>query len=98
MSKAHPKCISNHEKNEDVCFHILDSVDCKQSDWKTIDSCTKTCGGGVISAVRSILKKAENGGKPCGPSARTMPCNTNACPSKNNQQYNFYFEIRCDSK
>jgi len=57
-----------------------DSVDCEQSEWKALDSCSKNCGGGVMTEFRKVIKKAENGGKACGPGSRKTPCNTDACP------------------
>ena len=72
---------------EDVCFHIWDSVDCEQSEWKVLDPCSKNCGGGEMTEFRKLIKKAENGGKACGPGSRKTPCNTDACPGKKNLQY-----------
>jgi hypothetical protein len=52
-------------------------------DWS---QCTLKCGGG-LQYQQLMCVPPKNGGKPCeGPSIRTRPCNTEACPSTNNSE------------
>jgi len=56
-------------------------VDCMVSVWSSFGKCSKTCGGGIQVATRSVLVAATNGGIPC-PALVTQPqeCNTHTCP------------------
>merc|ERR1719223_576462 len=53
------------------------------TDWKALQSCTRTCGGGIEAQVREVVKDAVAGGLPCGKRSRTVPCNEHACPMEN---------------
>merc|ERR1712038_29880 len=55
-------------------------VDCLWSDWTKSGGCTKSCGGGFQYFERTMLVKAQNGGKSCtgGPLKREN-CNDHNC-------------------
>jgi len=57
-------------------------LDCVLSDWFMWSGCTETCGGGQNRRVRSILKRAESGGKQCTNSSleEIASCAVGACP------------------
>eukprot|EP00123_Amoebidium_parasiticum_P017037 comp23685_c0_seq4/m.40619 comp23685_c0_seq4/g.40619 ORF comp23685_c0_seq4/g.40619 comp23685_c0_seq4/m.40619 type:complete len:233 (-) comp23685_c0_seq4:196-894(-) len=55
-------------------------VSCQWSAWASVGTCSKTCGGGVISQTRTRSGTPRNGGTACvGEDSRTVPCNTPAC-------------------
>ena len=55
-------------------------MNCQWSDWSLHGHCTKTCGGGTQTWVRTELMKASNGGNPCqGSNIRSDPCNVQPC-------------------
>jgi hypothetical protein len=54
-------------------------VDCLTSDWSDFSQCTRACGRGEQKRVRSVLKRAGNGGKVCGATAQYTFCNTQKC-------------------
>ena len=61
-------------------FPLRGVVHCEWSEW-TIDTCTKTCGGGRRNKIRTALVSAANGGDPClGSSTKDDPCNIQKCP------------------
>ena len=55
-------------------------VDCLMGDWGEWSACSKNCGGGVQTRNRSIITPSNTGGKACGETVETRPCNTNPCP------------------
>lgn len=55
-------------------------VDCVMGDWRDWSACSKNCGGGVQTRTRSIITPSNTGGKACGETTETRPCNTNPCP------------------
>lgn len=56
----------NLAKHTPGCSPPVDPpVDCLLSDWGEWESCSTTCGVGQTTRARTILKHAENGGKPC---------------------------------
>ena len=72
-----PGSESNDRKREVNC-----DVDCEVTDWTSVGSCTKMCGGGNQYYVKTITTQPKNGGAAC-PSreARTKKeaCNTDVC-------------------
>merc|ERR1712079_104572 len=62
-------------------------VDCLWSDWTKSGGCTKTCGGGFQYFERTMLVKAQNGGKSCtgGPLKREN-CNDHNCLGRDSQK------------
>merc|ERR1712022_76520 len=55
-------------------------VDCKVSEWKKWESCTKSCGGGTNRRERAIVTINQYGGKSCGKTSETKTCNEKHCP------------------
>lgn len=62
------------------CSAISCPVDCEVSNWGAYDSCSKSCGGGVAIARRSVTRAALYGGKPCPSLTTSLSCNTPICP------------------
>ena len=58
------------------------SVDCLMGEWKEWNTCTKSCGTGTKSRVRSILVEPAFGGKKCSPTIDTADCNINSCSGR----------------
>jgi len=56
-------------------------IDCEVSGWNWSGTCSKECGGGTETAIRTILQPAQFGGVAC-PSDLSIsrPCNTHVCP------------------
>ncbi|NUN04803.1 MAG: thrombospondin type-1 domain-containing protein [Bdellovibrio sp.] len=56
------------------------------SAWKDQGSCSKSCGGGLITQIRTCTNPAPaNGGASCsGASSQQVACNTMACPTNSN--------------
>jgi hypothetical protein len=57
-----------------------ESQDCLVSDWGPWGACSKTCGGGSQSAVRSIARLPYLGGAKCPKLAHKRKCAKNHCP------------------
>lgn len=65
----------------------LQPVDCQLSSWMVVTPCSVTCGHGIITYRRTIVKEAKNGGKPCSDddqlqtnsSCSRPPCNDVDC-------------------
>ena len=71
-------------------FHIPSnffSVDCVWSGWSDNGACSKTCGGGTKSQIRSKIIVEKNSGSCIGSSKRYgISCNTNYCPGRSSQR------------
>lgn len=53
---------------------------CFLSEWSTWSECSATCGGGLSTRNKTILREQEPGGTPCiGPLRQTSVCNTRSC-------------------
>jgi hypothetical protein len=59
-------------------------VNCQWSSWSRWSSCSKTCGSGVNTRTRRIVKYARNGGSRCYGSSRATKycCIRRTCPAK----------------
>jgi len=55
--------------------------DCVVSQWGSWGSCTKSCGCGTYTRIRTVLVQPANGGAACPPLTDTQPCNTQTCPA-----------------
>ena len=68
---------------------ILFSVDGGYSKWSVWTTCTKSCGGGIISRSRTCtVPEPQFGGKDCsllGKADETKACNEHVCPSESHQ-------------
>jgi hypothetical protein len=66
-------------KSVSTCNKERCPIDCLTSDWSDFSKCTRACGKGENKRVRSIIKRAANGGKACGPTIQYTFCNTQRC-------------------
>jgi len=55
------------------------SIDCKLSQWAVFAPCSKQCGGGSKTRVRTIVKPAVTGGEACEALTDTQQCNDLPC-------------------
>ena len=55
-------------------------VNCEVSTWSDWGSCSKTCGGGTQTRMRTITVQSANGGNACPQLTDTQNCNTQSCP------------------
>jgi hypothetical protein len=62
------------------CIQAVCPVDCELSPFQPWSKCSKTCGGGKMSRIRTIFQPAANGGKKCGARKQVKQCNTENCP------------------
>ena len=88
-----------------ICPFILQFVECcilfcEWNEWHEWEQCSESCGGGVTSRTRNVLRYAALGGNPCnGTAFETKECNIQECPSmypimrNHNHVYNFYSEF-----
>lgn len=53
--------------------------DCLVGDWSTWSACSKTCGSGVQTRTRLVIKEPANNGKACPVLAESQPCNIQSC-------------------
>jgi hypothetical protein len=57
------------------------ATDCTWDDWDTWSMCEKSCGGGLQTRSRFVLKKADSGGRECeGYPKQQQVCNKESCP------------------
>ena len=55
-------------------------VNCQWSNWAIHGQCTKTCGGGIQTWIRTELMRASNGGRLCqGSNIKYEVCNVQQC-------------------
>jgi hypothetical protein len=54
-------------------------VDCRLAAWSGWSKCSAECGGGVQQRLREVKMAMRFGGKPCGETSDTKPCNPQAC-------------------
>ena len=62
------------------CMDTACPVDCQVSAWGLFTDCTKTCGGGSRTRMRSVDVAAAHGGKACAELSNTFKCNGAPCP------------------
>jgi len=53
--------------------------DCKMTPWGRWSKCSKDCGGGAQSRIRSIEEEPQNGALPCADTVQERLCNHQAC-------------------
>jgi len=84
-----------------ACNEAACPSDCQLNDWSSWSACDKTCGGGTQTRTTTVKKPAANGGKGCGPTKETQPCNIAPCPgsvvSTNGRCGTSFGETRCPS-
>jgi len=69
------------ESQSEHCTNGLCTTDCVWKQWGDWSPCSRTCGGGYASRLRSEEIPAINGGKFCdGSSKEETVCNATACP------------------
>jgi len=51
------------------------------SGWSSWSKCTKTCGGGVQTATRTVVVESAHGGRACPVLSNQQACNTQVCPN-----------------
>ena len=69
------------EQNE-ACNTEPCPIDCVDGEWSSWGTCSATCGGGMSTRKRKVIKTALHGGKACGPTVGLVPCNVHACDYK----------------
>jgi len=67
-------------KQSRMCTKGACPVHCQVSKWSAFGKCTKSCGGGLKTHVRSVVKSAKNAGRICPTLAENVPCNAHSCP------------------
>jgi hypothetical protein len=59
-------------------------IDCKVSAWSTLSACSHSCTATTTKPfqkkTRTVLERANHGGKDCPPIVKFMQCNTHRCP------------------
>jgi len=76
-SKRGVDCPALHTQRK--CKQIPCPVECGLSHWSAWGKCSKECGGGVQSKVRSLEVQPKNGGQACDALSQTQACNTGNC-------------------
>lgn len=69
-----------HRRESKACSEAPCPVDCTMTAFTGWSACTKSCGTGTQSRVRSQAGSAMHGGKMCPHSAEQRRCNFSACP------------------
>jgi hypothetical protein len=54
-------------------------VDCEMGEWSGWTSCSSKCGGGIKQRIRTVTRRAQHGGKLCGPESQSMECGMEPC-------------------
>ena len=71
----------------------LFTEDCVWGPWSTWLSCSKTCGGGTETRLRTKTKAERNGGNCPESGFDIKTCNTQSCPGKQSVCYLLIFQI-----
>jgi hypothetical protein len=71
-------CPHLHENRE--CDTQDCPANCELSQWGSFSDCTHSCGGGMKTRSRSVIKEPLFGGLPCGMLRQSEVCNTGPCP------------------
>ena len=56
--------------------------DCQMTTWSPWGRCSATCGNGLKTRIRQIIKQPEYGGMPCGDTVERINCNLEPCTGK----------------
>jgi hypothetical protein len=67
-------------KLEATCEMAPCGIDCTVGDWGSWKPCTKSCGGGTSTRMRSTTQEAADEGTQCPSLAEIVPCNVETCP------------------
>ena len=70
----------SHRRESKTCHDAPCPVDCTVTTFSGWSTCTKSCGTGTQSRVRSSVAPAGHGGKDCPHMKEDRRCNYNACP------------------
>ena len=62
--------------NPDPC-----GEDCQVTGWSDWQDCTATCGGGVSTRLRFVVRNGTASGEPCPHLKESRPCGTDPCPA-----------------
>merc|ERR1711865_232135 len=65
--------------NSRACNSFACPIDCTVSKWERWSICSSSCGGGLKTRRRPVLRKAEHGGKACAARKETNECNAQGC-------------------
>jgi competence ComEA-like helix-hairpin-helix protein len=68
-----------HLNEARTCSENPCPVDCIQGDWSGFSACSKSCGAGLMTRERKVLRTAMYGGKRCGTANEERTC-VKACP------------------
>lgn len=84
----------NNEAQSPICVLSVSSASCLLSKWSIWSECSATCGGGLSTRNKTILREPEPGGMPCiGPLKQTSVCNTNSCLPGNTHLLFIFFRF-----
>jgi len=73
---ACPSLDESQECNKHAC-----PIHCAVSAWSSWSKCSKTCGGGIQTATRTVVVEAAHGGRACPVLTSQQACNTKVCPN-----------------
>lgn len=63
------------------CGHILCPVHCEMNAWSRWSRCSKSCGLGSQTRIRTVKTASSNGGTVCPTQQHQEHCNVHTCPS-----------------
>lgn len=63
--------------NEQPC--LAEMNDCQMTEWTEWTTCSKSCGGGIMSRTREIVRGPVGGGSECGATKERRGCNLERC-------------------
>jgi hypothetical protein len=69
----------NLQEEQDCNTAMCGENDCQVSEWSSWGDCTKTCGGGEKSRLRTVTRAKKLDGKVCPNLDESQPCNTLLC-------------------
>jgi hypothetical protein len=69
------------QADEQACSTQACPDNCILADtWNAWGDCSVTCGGGVQTRTKNVVRQAKNGGTACGPTSVSQVCGATNCP------------------